>query len=196
MKKRGVANMLWGNVIIKVVGSDGKVKLSALDAVAGYLSDKLKSGTNITITEVTDGGVKKLEISSSGGGATTYKALTDTADNSFTGKDLNVPVVDEATDNLVLHETELATFFSLFDFDETSYTGKNGYIFEVNESIGKVRLVAKQTIPAKASGAELNTGTDDAKFATAKALKDGKFIGIHVGTSPPFDTSLLWLDTN
>lgn len=29
-----------------------------------------------------------------------------------------------------------------------------------------------QTLPVKASGAELDTGTDDAKFATAKALKD------------------------
>lgn len=29
-----------------------------------------------------------------------------------------------------------------------------------------------QTLPVKASGSELDTGTDDAKFATAKALKD------------------------
>ena len=28
------------------------------------------------------------------------------------------------------------------------------------------------TVPVKATGAELNTGTDDAKFATAKAIKD------------------------
>ena len=32
--------------------------------------------------------------------------------------------------------------------------------------------VATGTIPVKASGAEITTGTDDAKFATAKALKD------------------------
>jgi len=29
-----------------------------------------------------------------------------------------------------------------------------------------------QTLPVKASGAELDTGTDDAKFATAKAIND------------------------
>jgi hypothetical protein len=51
-------------------------------------------------------------------------------------------------------------------------------------------------IPVKATGAELNTGTDDAKFATAKALDDGEFVGIHVGTSAPADTTKLWLDTN
>ncbi len=41
-------------------------------------------------------------------------------------------------------------------------------------ALGKVLLHkhAGGTIPVKASGAELNTGTDDAKFATAKAIKD------------------------
>ena len=33
-------------------------------------------------------------------------------------------------------------------------------------------LSDKPTIPVKASGSELDTGTDDAKFATAKALAD------------------------
>ena len=32
------------------------------------------------------------------------------------------------------------------------------------------------SIPVKASGAEIDTGTDDAKFATAKALADSKYI--------------------
>lgn len=32
-----------------------------------------------------------------------------------------------------------------------------------------------QTLPVKATGAELNTGTDDAKFATAKALTDSDY---------------------
>ncbi len=33
-----------------------------------------------------------------------------------------------------------------------------------------------QTLPVKATGAELDTGTDDAKFATAKALADSKYV--------------------
>lgn len=33
-----------------------------------------------------------------------------------------------------------------------------------------------QTLPVKATGAELDTGTDDVKFATAKALLDSKYI--------------------
>jgi len=33
-------------------------------------------------------------------------------------------------------------------------------------------LLAGVSVPVKATGAELDTGTDDAKFATAKAIKD------------------------
>lgn len=180
-----------------VPATDEKVKFDAADPTAGYLSEKIMAGTNITIEEGTGADENKLKISSTGGGgSTTYKALTDTFDDSFTGKDINVPVVDETNDELVLHETEIATFFSLFDFDETTYTGKDGFILEVNESLGKVKLVAKQTIPVKATAAELTAGTDDAKFATAKGLKDALFARIHVGTSPPSDTTMLWLDTN
>jgi hypothetical protein len=51
-------------------------------------------------------------------------------------------------------------------------------------------------VPVPATGTELNAGTDNTKFATAQALKNGEFIGIHVGASPPADTTLLWLDTN
>lgn len=189
------ANMIYGN--IRIVAGDNKVKLSATDAIAGYLAQKLKQGANITIEEVTEGGIKKLQISSTAsGGATTYKALTDTSDNSFTDKDLHVPLVDEANDELDLTPTELATFFSLFDFGETTYTGKDGFYMKCNESTGKIILGALPAIPVKASVAELTTGTDDAKFATAKGLKDSEFVRVHVGTSPPSDTTMLWLDTN
>ena len=132
----------------------------------------------------------------SASGASSYIELTDTSDTSYTGKDLHVPMVDEANDELDLTPTELATFFSLDDFDETTYTGKNDYYMKCNESTGKIKLAALPSIPVKASAAELNTGIDDAKFATAKGLKDAEFARIHVGTSPPSDTTMLWLDTN
>lgn len=48
----------------------------------------------------------------------------------------------------------------------------------------------------KSTGAELNAGVNDTNYATAKALKDGEYVGIHVGTTPPDDTTKLWLDTN
>lgn len=38
------------------------------------------------------------------------------------------------------------------------------------------------TLPVKASGAEINAGTDDAKFATSKAISDSKLARIIIGT--------------
>ncbi len=47
-----------------------------------------------------------------------------------------------------------------------------------------------QTLPVKATGAELDTGTDDAKFATAKALKDSHNVpSVAPGTSGNLLTS-------
>lgn len=48
----------------------------------------------------------------------------------------------------------------------------------------------------KATGAEINIGTNNVKYVTPKAINDAKIVGIHIGTTPPEDTSLLWLDTN
>ena len=48
----------------------------------------------------------------------------------------------------------------------------------------------------QATSTELLTGTENGKVATPKNLKDAEFIAIHVGTSAPSDTTILWLDTN
>lgn len=46
----------------------------------------------------------------------------------------------------------------------------------------------------QATSAELLTGTENSRVATPKNLKDSEFIAIHVGTSAPANTSILWLD--
>lgn len=46
-----------------------------------------------------------------------------------------------------------------------------------------------QTLPVKATGAELNTGTDDDKFATAKALADSDYAKISDITVTPTSTT-------
>ena len=48
----------------------------------------------------------------------------------------------------------------------------------------------------QATSAQILTGTETGKVATPKNLKDAEFIAIHVGTSAPSDTTILWLDTN
>ena len=48
---------------------DHKALVTALDAEAGYLADKITAGSNVTITTLTDGsGVQSLQISAAGGG--------------------------------------------------------------------------------------------------------------------------------
>lgn len=54
----------------------------------------------------------------------------------------------------------------------------------------------KLAVASKASSAEIVTGTEDTKYVTSKGLKDAEMIPIHVGTSAPSDTTILWLDTN
>ena len=52
-------------------------------------------------------------------------------------------------------------------------------------------------VPAlQASSAEVLTGTENGKVVTPKNLKDAEYIAIHVGTTAPSDTTILWLDTN
>ncbi len=45
-------------------GSDELAKVSANDTTAGYLNGKITAGTNVTLTEVNDGGDEDLQISS------------------------------------------------------------------------------------------------------------------------------------
>ena len=44
----------------------------------------------------------------------------------------------------------------------------------ITKKITVANLKSSVTIPVKATGTEINTGTDDAKFATAKAIADSK----------------------
>lgn len=47
----------------------GQVKTTVSDETPGFLGDKLKAGSNVTITEITENGVKKYQIASTGGGS-------------------------------------------------------------------------------------------------------------------------------
>ena len=56
-----------GCATINVTSEDIRVKVSGNDLSNGYLADKVVAGTNVTVTELNDGGVETLEISASGG---------------------------------------------------------------------------------------------------------------------------------
>jgi hypothetical protein len=52
-------------------------------------------------------------------------------------------------------------------------------------------------VPAsQATSAQVLTGTDNTLLITPKNLKDAEVISIHVGTTAPSNTTILWLDTN
>ena len=64
-----------GKATINVTAEDIRVKVSGNDLSNGYLAEKIVSGTNITVTELNDGGVETLQISS-GGASILYNAET------------------------------------------------------------------------------------------------------------------------
>ena len=53
-----------------------------------------------------------------------------------------------------------------------------------------------ETTKLQATDSDVTTGTENSKVVTPKLLKDNKFPRVHVGTSAPSDTTMLWLDTN
>ena len=60
-------NLDIGCATINVTSEDIRVKVSGNDLSNGYLVEKVVAGTNITVTELNDGGVETLQISASGG---------------------------------------------------------------------------------------------------------------------------------
>lgn len=76
--------------------------------------------------------------------------------------------------------------------DQTSIVGITGTKSQFDTAVtdGNFLYVGDITVPVKASGAELDTGTDDAKFATAKAINDSHNVpSVAPGTSGNIMTS-------
>lgn len=47
-----------------------------------------------------------------------------------------------------------------------------------------------------ASSSEINAGDTSIKVVTPKELKTSFYLRGHIGTTPPSDTTILWIDTN
>ena len=84
------ANPTWGQVI-----SGERAKVSATDAVAGYLNGKLVQGTNITLTQGNTGGNETLTIAATVGGS--QNLFETVAGDSGTSA-----VADTSTDTLTI----------------------------------------------------------------------------------------------
>lgn len=73
--------------------------------------------------------------------------------------------------------------------DEKVVLAENGKILGFDSGLNPIMITP-------ATGAELDTATDTVKHATAKGLKDSKYQRIHIGTTAPSDTTMMWYDTN
>ena len=85
-------NAAGGGQIIS--GENGRVRVSGNDATLGYLNGKLVAGTNITLTENSDGGDETLTIAATGGAGTQNLFETISADSGTNA------VADSTTDTL------------------------------------------------------------------------------------------------
>jgi hypothetical protein len=74
-----------GKATINVTSEDIRVKVSGNDLSNGYLAEKIVAGTNVTVTELNDGGVETLQISASGGGGGTDEKVKVSANDTTAG---------------------------------------------------------------------------------------------------------------
>jgi len=116
-----------------------------LNSVTGLASE----GVGVLFTKNANGGVVagSVEIIHWTGVASLSLTLTDTGDRGLTGSDAGAQAYSASV-----------TFFEVW---VTSY-----YYKSLLDGIASV------VVPVKATAAEVNTGTNDAKFLTPKALKD------------------------
>jgi len=101
------------------------------------------------LREVTWANIKALIIS-----ATSYLGLNDTSDTTYTAKDLHVPMVNEANEELDLTPTELATFLILEDTPD-SYASQALKLVRVNSGEDAVEFVDGGTVYIKNQNASV-----------------------------------------
>jgi hypothetical protein len=125
-----------------------KVSRDQNDDIPGYLNDKIKAGTGIILTDVTEGGIKKAQISvdSTAVGSDTYKVkVTGSGDPDYYLKDafLNSATATTAFDTIKMYDnsagkTGLVALVSMSDLTDSSVGGiANNEILSYSSSSSK-----------------------------------------------------------
>jgi len=169
--------------------TDEKVKYDAEDPTAGYVADKIIAGDGISVAEGSGGDENKLVITNSA--RHDAVTVTDSAEIDLTldGQDITASLksgsIGEAKlDTSVNASLDLAdsalqdiTSESIGDLSNVDLTDiANDKILKYNSTSSNWEIADdNDTTYEKASGAELDTGTNDTKYATAKALDDSKY---------------------
>ena len=109
-----------------------------------------------------------LDVDQAGTDNSTPVTVTDSAEIDFTltGQDLTASIKAASIDETKLDVSVNASL------DLADSAIQSADLATVATTGAYSDLSGTPTIPVKATGAELDTGTDDAKFATAKAIKD------------------------
>ena len=135
-----------------------KVKLTSSDNTEDYIENKLSAGTNVTIDEVTENGIKKLKINStasgSGGG-------TSAANNKIAV--LANPCADD--DIILFYATEAVNINSMIllmrSTDETITQSISVSIYKVNarNAISSATAIVSGTVSDFATGTTLSVNS-------------------------------------
>jgi len=89
-QKTGTANTTWVLKSSSAGSVDEQVRTSVTDTTTGYLSDKIVSGTNVTLTTLNPGGNEQIQISSTGGSG---------GDTTIDGKNVKVQSIPDYNAN-------------------------------------------------------------------------------------------------
>ena len=141
--------------------------------VNAYNGAQTLSGTFVGGSSVTLPAYGVLEVIGVQTAAATYKWAANDASASLTAAQLATLVHAASAKTTLVAADELL----LIDSEASN----------VLKKVTQANLLAGAGVPVKASGAEINTGTDDAKFVTAKAIADsalskGKAAGTDINT--------------
>ena len=130
---------------------------------------KIKFGANMTATPLYEGyDLVGIEVDSEAGGADNWLDLTDTKDTTYTGKDLNVPVVFEA--NSATEKQVLTPTIELADIIAGVIPADGTYIINQNASAQTANFWISGSGKASTLESTVVTGTSPLTVASTTVV--------------------------
>ena len=187
-------------------GAQGDQGIQGIQGIQGDQGDQGAQGIqgiqgDTGATGATGTGITEETVGFTATGGTTPKTLTVALDANVAGtntgdmSNADVKTAYEANADTNTYtdseKTVVGNTSNTNTGDQTTIVGITGTKAEFDTAVtnGNILYDGDITVPVKATGAEIDTGTDDAKFVTAKALEDQTTFAKLV--SPTFTTPAL-----